>query len=120
MTATTSKYVIPYPTGTDDVRDGENAMQAIADRVDLLLGETGTDSITPSAANTTTTKRINYARSYAGLPLVPRAWVMPDAAINSTDAVFFWVSGEDATGFTLNVRSQSTTAKAIRWMCRAR
>jgi hypothetical protein len=120
MTATTAKYLLPYPVGTDPVKDGENTIQALATLVDLLLGETGTDSITPSAANTTTTKRVNYARSYAALPSAPRAFLNFDAAINSTDAVFIWVSGEDATGFTLNIKSQSTTAKAVRWNCRAR
>jgi hypothetical protein len=38
MTATTPRYAIPYPQGTDRVMDGENAMQAIAERVEAILG----------------------------------------------------------------------------------
>lgn len=35
--ATTPVYAIPYPVGTDRVMDGDNAMQAIADRVEAIL-----------------------------------------------------------------------------------
>jgi hypothetical protein len=35
--ATTPKYAIPYPVSTDKVIDGENAMQAIAERVEAIL-----------------------------------------------------------------------------------
>lgn len=36
---TTAPWSIPYPTGTDRVADGDNAIQAVADRVTLLLGQ---------------------------------------------------------------------------------
>lgn len=35
--ATTPKLNIPYPVGTDRVMDGDNAMQAIAERVETLF-----------------------------------------------------------------------------------
>lgn len=37
MSATTPTWLIPYPTGTDRVADGDNAMQALAERVDTLF-----------------------------------------------------------------------------------
>jgi hypothetical protein len=37
MGSTTPKFAIPYPVGTDRVMDGDNAMQAIAERVEALL-----------------------------------------------------------------------------------
>lgn len=37
--ATTPTYAIPYPIGTDRVMDGDNAMQAIAERVEAILSQ---------------------------------------------------------------------------------
>lgn len=35
MAGTTTNLKIPYPTGTDRVADGDNAMQSLAERVDV-------------------------------------------------------------------------------------
>jgi len=40
MGSQTAKLAIPYPVGTDRVMDGDNAMQAIADKLDALLAGT--------------------------------------------------------------------------------
>jgi hypothetical protein len=37
MGSSTANLAIPYPTGTDRVTDGDNAMQAMAERVDALI-----------------------------------------------------------------------------------
>jgi hypothetical protein len=42
MGGTTPKYGLPYPTGTDRVADGDNAMQALAEKIDDTLAPTGT------------------------------------------------------------------------------
>ena len=41
---------IPYPIGTDRVMDGDNAMQAIAEKVDALLPVTVRGSLTTDAS----------------------------------------------------------------------
>lgn len=42
MGSTTTKYAFPYPIGTDRVMDGDNAIQALAQRVeDVMAGNTG-------------------------------------------------------------------------------
>ena len=38
MGGITPVWAIPYPTGTDRVADGDNAMEALAAKVDALLG----------------------------------------------------------------------------------
>lgn len=38
MPSETPKYALPYPVGTDRVMDGDNAMQALAERVEAVLG----------------------------------------------------------------------------------
>jgi hypothetical protein len=37
MTGQTSRLEIPYPTGTDPVADGDNTIQALAERVDNVI-----------------------------------------------------------------------------------
>ena len=37
MPSSTPKFAIPYPVGTDLLADGDNAMQALAERVEALL-----------------------------------------------------------------------------------
>lgn len=41
MGSATTTFAVPYPVGTDRVMDGDNAMQAMAERLDLLLGGAG-------------------------------------------------------------------------------
>lgn len=120
MASTTSKYAIPKTDDFDNMSGWPLRQRQAMDRIDLLLGESGTDDITPSAANTTTTKRVNYSRSYGALaPLVPSPFVVVNSSIASTDIVNVWSSAPDATGFTLNIRASSTTTRQVRWMCRA-
>lgn len=38
MAATTPKYAFPYPQGTDRVMDGDNAIQALAEKVEAVMG----------------------------------------------------------------------------------
>lgn len=116
MPGATAKYGVPYAVGSDDVKTVDNTMQALAERMDLLLGESGIDNIAPSAADTVTSKRINYARSYAALaPLVPMPFVAIRESVTTSQQVTVWTSSEDATGFTVNIRANTTTARNIRW-----
>lgn len=116
MPGTTSKYGIEYPVGTDPVADADQTIKAAADRLDLLLGESGVTTITPTAADTTTTLRVNYSRSYAALaPLVPRATAHVNESYAVATVVNVWTTAEDATGFTLNIRSSGTAARSVKW-----
>lgn len=38
MSGATTRFAFPYPTGTDRVADGDNAMQALAERVETVMG----------------------------------------------------------------------------------
>lgn len=117
MPSDTVKYDLPYPVAADPVKDGENLIQQLAERVDLLLGETGTVTLTGMVADTTKSQRVNYARDYG--TLIPAAFAFNDATAASSITIHIWTSAEDSTGFTLNVRSSSTSNRAIRWLCRA-
>lgn len=51
MGSATTTFAVPYPVGTDRVMDGDNAMQAMAERLDLLLGGAGGASSGSMPAN---------------------------------------------------------------------
>lgn len=120
MSSITAKYDIPYSEGSDSVDTIDETMQALAERLDLLQGESGTDTIQAAGAGTVT-KRINYARNYStalgGLGFVPRASVQLSTSHADT---ILWVEGEDSTGFTVGLRTATagTLIRTFRWFCR--
>lgn len=118
MSGTTTRYAVPYMTSGDSVATIDEWTLAVAERIDLLAGESGTDTITPSAADATTTKRVNYARSYAALPAVPKAFVVINESVATTQEATVWTTAEDATGFTLNIRASTTGARSVKWTVR--
>lgn len=80
MATTPAPNSIPYPVGTDRVMDGDNAMQAIAERVDTRLGKWSswaptTTAYTASAGYTATYQRsadlVQVAYSAALASVVP-------------------------------------------------
>lgn len=117
MPSQTTLLQVPYATGTDAVNTVDTTMQALAERVDLLAGESGQETKTPSAANVDDTWRVNYARSYAALPRVPKVLVQLQQSIGTGTVVQIFADGEDATGFTLHLRASNTTPRPIRWVC---
>lgn len=118
MTSTTTRHLITRHDDVDPLSDIGLNLRTALNRIDLLAGEVGTNSITPSAVDTTTSKRINYARSYAALAAIPKAFVFTDAAAASSTTNNWWVTDEDSTGFTVNVRSTTTSLKQFRYMVR--
>lgn len=118
MPSSTPNKGIPYPVPTDAVAELDDIGQDLAERLDLLMGETGLATITPSAANVDTTLRVNYARSYAALPSVPRVHTELRETIGTGTIVLLFADGEDATGFTLHIRSSNTSARNVRWWCK--
>lgn len=122
MSAQTPKYGLSYLTGTDALALIDEWTQVLAERVDLLFGETGDTSITPSAVDTATSLRVNYARSYAGTGggNPPRVTAVVNEGRTMAQDFHTWVSGEDFTGFTLNIRATTTATRSVRWICRPR
>lgn len=64
MASQTAYYDLPYPVDSDPVRDGNEAIQALAERLDYLLGECG--DFTSAAASGTSTQTVNLTRAYPG------------------------------------------------------
>lgn len=116
MPDSTSGYGIPKPLGGDPVGDGDDTFRDAMDLLDLYMGEWGTYTFSSPVADTNMAQRINYGRDYS--PYTPRVFAMNDSATAAATALHIWISGEDSTGFTLNIRSSNTSAKSVRWHAR--
>lgn len=120
MSTTTSFAAVPKPQSGDPVSDGDDIMRAMADRLDYLFGESGDDTITPSAANTKTTKVINFGRTYK---TPPRVVVCPgkDGSVSnfsSTVTLTIWVDDVTTTGFTVAINASNTSSRDFTWIAK--
>lgn len=119
MANSTTKYGIPYAEGADGLDTIDETWIAMARRLDLIAGETGSTTIQAAGAGVVT-KRVNYARDYSttygGLGYTPRAWVQLSSGHADT---ILTVSAEDSTGFTLELRTAlaGTLTRTVRWFC---
>lgn len=111
----TDRYSIPYALPSDALATVDNTLQALAERVDLLRGETGTVNIGADTADVTKSQRVNYARSYAALGFTPRVSLQVNDDFQTSNVFRAWVSLEDATGFTLNIRASNLVVRPVRW-----
>lgn len=123
MSANTAKYVIPYPVPADTIAGLAATIQNLANRVDLLLGESGTFSKN-FAASTSVSTAISFARTYPGnaTAQVPGILIpVLDATYANPNTVNWWVNtwtgtATTVTGCTLWMQwSNAQTARPINW-----
>lgn len=114
MPSATSRFSIPKPSGTDPVADGDDTMRAMADRIDYCLGETIDDSITPSAANTKTTKVVNFGRTYKSPPRCLVSFGGDNAVISiAPGGATVWVDDVSTTTVTIALQSTGTGNRPV-------
>lgn len=115
MPGATTKYAVPYPSPGDAISDGDDRIKALAERVDLLLGEQGSQAVTVVTGGTAVDVVVAYARTYA--PLVPVVMVTPLSS--TTPGVLSWnVLTSSSTGFTLRVNRSSPGTATMAWSAR--
>lgn len=124
MAGNTTKYVIPYVSMADAVASIATVMQNLANRVDLLLGESGQYNIASVAAATTHSQVITLARTYPGSNVgTPPGIVIVNLPGTATSALAwnFWItawagSASTITGFQLNTSwSSAQTNRVVSW-----
>jgi hypothetical protein len=127
MSSFTAKYAIPVLQSADPVASSPTVMAALANRVDLLLGEGGQFNIASLAASTTGSQAITLARTYPGnnaavSPAYPGSVLaMLVATLSQPNSVNFWVnnwlgSATTITGFTLNFQfTNAQTNRVVAW-----
>lgn len=123
MPSSTAKYVIPYPVAADPVASEATAVQNLANRVDLLLGESGALTLSPAAATTLSTGVV-LGRTYPGntgaaVPGIVMVELVSTAGSGTTWN--WWITtwtgtASTITGFTLNMQwSAAQTNRVFNW-----
>jgi hypothetical protein len=114
MSSLSDRFDIPMPDGTDDVRDGDDIIRALVDRIDLLLGESGEHLFAAASGSRTTV--VNLSRPY------PDGFQVHTSLVVATNAgtVETWATGESGTGgpggvgtFTLGINTSSSLARTV-------
>lgn len=112
MATTTPKYGLNYPQLADTVASLAATVQNLAQRADLLLGESGAFNIASLAANTQFNQVVSLARAYPGnVANTPPGTVIlefPDTIAPAAQPVWFldtWAgTASTVTGFTLHLQ----------------
>lgn len=125
MTALTTKYSIQYAVLADTIASLAGTLNNLAQRVDLLLGESGIWN--PSmVANTAISQAVVLSRTYPGNTGAPGTTtpgvvlITPFTPQGSGVTVFTWVNAwtgttTTVTGFTLNGMASVTAARTFHW-----
>jgi len=122
MSSATAKYALPYAVAGDAVNQEPVTMKALADRLDLMLGESGV-WVPTLVANTPITLAITLARTYPGNATTqPSGIVVVNSGntVGASQTFSSWVLGwtgtaTTITGFTLGVQSTQAGARNIVW-----
>lgn len=120
MSSFTAKYQIPVLGAGDPVAMTPTVMAALANRVDLLLGESGTYSQT----GTSGTQAVSLARTYPGDTgaAVP-GWVLFQfrSTLASGVVIAHWITAwtgtaTTITGFTINWQASNPQSdRTVHW-----
>lgn len=117
MSTQTAKYAIPYAQNSDPVANLPTIMANMANRVDLLLGETGTVSVPIATANTTVDTTVSLTRSYPNGARVMLTFTTPPAAYSPGVAIVWVISDVAAAGssFHFGVQATNTTTRTVEY-----
>jgi hypothetical protein len=121
MSSSTPRYVIPKLLVSDPVISAPTVLAALADRVDLLLGEAGSFSASP-AANTTLLTPVVLSRTYpgnatAGAP-AGAVWVWVQSTASASVGWNYWITSwagttTTVTGFTVGMQWAAAQAGRV-------
>lgn len=122
MSSATAKYALPYTVAADAVNQEPVTMKALADRIDLLLGESGV-WVPTFVANTPITTAISLGRTYPGNATTQPSGIVVVENGNTVGAsvsLFSWVVGwtgtaTTITGFTLGGLCSAAGARTLVW-----
>lgn len=105
----------PYPDPTDPLRQGADAIKALAQAVDGKAVQIGTAAPNVAVANTAVSVAVVFPFPFSVAPVVA---VVPNvaAAVNPTPAAAAWATAVTAAGFTLNVNRTVVGAVACVWI----
>lgn len=105
---------IPYMLATDDLQSLDEFLLNLATRLHYLIGarQGGVLSLTPDAANTDKTVRVDFPVPMLDTPRVIvgfRQALVPGSSV-------VWAESPDPNGFTCGIRSTNTATRALTWI----
>lgn len=113
MTGTSAKGY-PYPTGTDRVMDGDNAIQALAEKVDSAAGTMASGVFTVSAVGVVNTA-VTFPVGRFVAP--PNITATVTAGASTSNPCFVAVAtGPTAGGATISANRASGAAYQVYWI----
>lgn len=119
MSTLTSKFLLKKPAAGDPVADLDELLRETFDRIDYLMGETFDNTITPSAANTKTTKTIAFGRTYSTAPRCMVCFGRDGFNNNITPGVAqIWIDDVTTTDVTIGVNANNTTVREFTFWVR--
>lgn len=124
MSTLTAKYAIPQLTTADALAGTPTVLTNLANRLDLLLGESGSFVASP-AATTTLTTPITLSRTYpgnatAGAP-PGSVFVWVQTTVGGATTWNYWVTGwlgttTTVTGFTIGMQwGTAQVSRTFNW-----
>lgn len=121
MSGLTTKWSIPYIQPSDPVANAPTVNQAQANRMDLMLGESGSFTYSPAAGATTNTAIVlsrTYPGNNVGVPGIVHVMLYGTLGTSTFD---WWVgtwtgTGTTITGFTLSTKwSVLQASRTVVW-----
>jgi hypothetical protein len=108
---------IPYMLASEALATLDEYTLQLATRLQALedMRQGREVTITPSAASTATTMRVNFDTPFttAGTPKVVACLAEP---VPAPGAASIWVTAIDSDGFTLGIIATNTTARDVKYM----
>jgi hypothetical protein len=113
MTGTTAKGY-PYPTGTDRVMDGDNAIQALAEKVESAAGTMASGVFTVSAVGNVST---NITFPVGRFVTPPNITATATAGASTANPCLVAVNtGPTASGAAISANRASGAAYQVYWV----
>lgn len=117
MAGTTPNFALPFPTGTDLVRDGDNAIQALAEAVDALLPRMAYGATSHvGAADAMRVQTVTYPTGrFTDVP-VTVAVSRTSTAVASTTNTQVWIQSPAVGSMQVGVNRSNTTTIVVAWL----
>lgn len=112
MGGTTADKGLPYPTGTDRVMDGDNAIQALAQATDWAI-QSGSVSLT-TIADTNVIVPVVFPHGFVANPIVVVGSLSGPPAGNYSNV--YWAQQVSPTGFSIGAKRSTAVAVTIPWV----
>lgn len=112
MGGVTADKGLPYPTGTDRVMDGDNAIQALAQTTDWAI-QSGSVQLT-TIVDTNVLVPVVFPHAFAAAPIVIVGALSGPPGGNYSN--LYWGQQVTAAGFSIGAKRSTAVAVTVPWV----